>query len=120
MKKIYIFIAVLIIIIILGLFIYRRSNKLICTYNENYEDIKIVNEIVFNFEDNTYEQVDKMIFQDNDSAKDYLKDVSEYIEEYNLQLVDNIIISKIEDTIKLDATKKEIKKQYESYDYMCR
>ena len=91
-----------------------------CTYEEEYDDVKIQNKITFDFEKEKYEQIDKMIFETKESAKDYFEDVSEYIEEYNLKLEENKIISNISDTIKLDATKKEIKKQYESYGYKCR
>ena len=119
-RKFFVLVSIIILFIILAIFIYKRSNKLTCIYNENYEDIKIENEIVFNFKEEIYEQTDKMIFQDEKSAKEYLEDVSEYIDEYNLELVNNTIVSKIEDTIKLDGTKKEIKEQYESYDYTCK
>jgi len=94
------------------------GKKLTCTYEENYEDIKIRNKTVFNFENNTYQQIDKMIFQDNESAKDYFDDVSDYIEEYNLVLNDNVIVSELEDSFSKE--KEEIKEQYESYDYKCK
>lgn len=113
-------VLIIIILIILSFFIYKYSNKLTCTYNENYEDIKIENKIVFNFKEEIYEQIDKMIFQDEESAKKYLEDISEFIDEYNLELVGNVIVSKIEDTIKLEGTKKEIKEKYESYNYTCK
>lgn len=96
------------------------GNKLTCTYEEKYEDVKIKNKITFNFKGNTYKQIDKMIFEDEEEAKDYFKDVEEYIEEYNLKLDGKTIISEINDEIKLKAGKKEIKEQYESYDYKCK
>ena len=79
------------------MFLCGCSNKLTCTYETNYEDIEIVNKIIFDF-----------------------KEIEDYKEEYNLVLEDNIIISEIEDVIKLDGDKKKIKEQYESYDYKCR
>ena len=93
------------------------GKKLICTYEEDYEDIQIRNKMVFNFKDNTYQQIDKMIFQDEESAEDYFEDVSDYIEEYNLVLDGNVIVSELEETFTKD--KKSIKEQYESYDYEC-
>lgn len=96
------------------------SKKLTCTYELEYEDVEINNKITFNFKDNTYEQKDVMIFTDNDSAADYFKDVEDYIEEYNLVLEKNKIISELNGEIKLDATRDELKKQYESYDYKCK
>ncbi|MBQ9072133.1 MAG: hypothetical protein IJY25_03140 [Bacilli bacterium] len=96
------------------------GKKLTCTYEEDYEDIQIRNKMVFNFKDNTYQQIDKMIFQNEESAEDYFEDVSDYIEEYNLVLNDNIIVSELEDSFGDEKSKKEIKEQYESYDYECR
>lgn len=96
------------------------GNKLTCTYEEKYEDVQIKNKITFNFKDNTYKQMDKMIFKDENDAKDYFKDVEDYVEEYNLKLEGKTIVSNLEDEIKLDAGKKEIKEQYESYDYKCK
>ena len=96
------------------------SKKLTCTYETDYEDIEINNKIVFNFEDEIYTQKDIMVFKDSDSAKEYFKDIEDYVEEYNLILKENKIISELEGEIKLDATKEEIKKQYESYDYSCK
>jgi len=96
------------------------SNKLTCNYQTKYEDIKIKNRIVFNFESDTFKQIDKMIFDDSISASNYYSEIEEYKDEYNLTLVDNTIISEIEDVIKLDGDKDKIKKQYESYDYKCR
>lgn len=96
------------------------GKKLTCTYEEDYEDIKIRNKIVFNFKDNTYKEIDKMIFLDEDSAEDYFNDVSEYVEEYNLVLDSNIIVSELEDSFNTEKTKKEIKEQYESYEYKCK
>ncbi len=101
-------------------FVCGCGNKLVCSYEEDYEDIKIKNKIEFNFKDNTYKQTDKMVFKDNESASSYFKDVSDYVDEYNLSLEDNVIVSNMEDEIKLDGDKDKIKKQYESYDYICR
>lgn len=96
------------------------SKKLTCTYKEEYEDININNKIVFNFKDNTYKQEDIMVFKDNESATSYFNDIDAYIEEYNLILEQNKIISQLDGEIKLEATKEEIKQQYESYDYKCK
>ena len=108
------------ILLLSFIFLCGCSNKLTCTYETNYEDIEIVNKIVFNFKEETYEQIDKMIFSDSISASSYFKEIEDYKEEYNLVLEDNKIISNITDVIKLDGDKKEIKEQYESYDYKCR
>lgn len=109
-------------ILILGLMFMTCGcgNKLTCTYKEKYDDISINNKIEFNFKNNTYFQVDTMIFNDEKSAKEYFEDVEEYVEEYNLVLEKNKIISKLSDQIKLDTTRKELKEQYESYDYNCK
>ena len=96
------------------------GKKLTCTYEEDYEDIQIRNKMVFNFKDNTYQQIDKMIFEDDTSANDYFEDVSDYIDEYNLVLDGNVIVSELEDSFSTEKTKKEIKEQYESYDYECK
>lgn len=96
------------------------GKKLTCTYEEDYEDIQIRNKMVFNFKDNTYKEIDKMIFEDDISANEYLEDVSDYIEEYNLVLDGNVIVSELEDSFSTEKTKKEIKEQYESYDYECK
>ena len=96
------------------------SNKLTCYYKETYEDVKIKNKITFNFKDKTYKQVDTMTFATKEAAENYFKDIEDYIEEYNLVLNDKKIISEIEDEIKLNGTIKEIKEQYESYDYTCK
>ena len=96
------------------------NNKLTCNYETMYEDIEIKNKIVFNFKQETYEQIDKMIFEDSVSASNYYKEIEEYKDEYNLRLEENIIISEIVDEIKLDGDKEDIKEQYESYDYKCR
>ena len=96
------------------------SNKLTCTYKTEYEDIKINNKIVFNFENDKFEQVDKMIFEDSISASKYYNEIEEYKDEYNLKLENNIIISEFTDVIKLDGDKKKIKEQYESYNYKCK
>ena len=60
-----------------------------------------------------------MIFKDSISASKYFNEIEEYKDEYNLNLEDNIIVSKIIDDIELDGNKEKIKKQYESYDYKC-
>ena len=96
------------------------TNTLTCTYETNYEDIEIVNKIVFDFDKETYEQIDKMIFSDSISASNYYKEIEDYKEEYNLALKENKIISEITDIIKLDGDKKKIKEQYESYNYKCK
>lgn len=96
------------------------GKKLTCTYEEDYEDIKIRNKTVFNFKDNTYKEIDKMIFEDEESAEEYYEDISDYIEEYNLILDSNMIISELEDSFDNNKSKNEIKKQYEGYDYKCR
>jgi len=109
-----------IILLVLILFVCGCSKKLTCTYEQEYEDININNKIIFNFKDNTYKQEDIMTFSDEMSATDYFKDVEDYVEEYNLVLEQNKIISNIGGEIKLDATLDELKKQYESYDYKCK
>ena len=96
------------------------KNKLTCTYEENYNDIKIKNKIIFNFKDNTYKQTDIMIFKTEEDADKYFSEIKEYIELYNLTLEKNKIISIIEDEIKLKGSRKELKKEYESYDYSCK
>ena len=102
------------------IFVCGCGNKLTCTHNDSYDDIKIKNKIEFDFKSETYKQIDKMIFSDNVTASEYFDDIKEYVDEYNLKLENNTIISVIEDKIKLNATKKEIKKQYEDYDYICK
>ena len=109
-----------IIILIIALICSGCGKKLTCTYKENYEDIKINNKIVFNFKNNTYNEIDVMTFNDEESALKYFNEIEDYIEEYNLSLEGNKIISELSDSIKLDATKKEIKNQYEAYDYTCK
>ena len=96
------------------------SKKLNCTYESDYEDVRISNNIMFDFNSNTYEQKDIMIFNDRDSAEEYFKDVEEFVDEYNLVLEKNKIISKLGGEIKLDGSEEEIKKQYESYGYYCK
>jgi disulfide oxidoreductase YuzD len=96
------------------------GKKLTCTYKEDFEDIKINNKIVFNFNNNTYKETDIMVFNDEESAEKYFNDIEEYIELYNLVLDKNKIISDMDGDIKLNGTKKELKKQYESYDYKCK
>ena len=102
------------------IFLCGCSNKLTCNYETDYEDIEIKHKIVFNFEKETFNQIDKMIFSDSISASNYYSEIEEYKDEYNLKLVNNMIISEIEDVIKLDGDKEKIKKQYEGYDYKCR
>ncbi len=109
-----------ILLILVFLCVCGCGKKLECTYTEDYDDIKIQNKIVFNFKDNTYRQVDKMVFKDEESAEEYFNDVSDYIEEYNLKLEGKTIVSSLSDTIKLSTDKKKVKKQYESYDYKCK
>lgn len=108
------------IVLIFFLLLCGCSNKLTCTYKTEYEDVKISNKIVFNFETDSLEQIDKMIFEDGISASKYYSEIEEYKEEYNLKLEDNIIISELTDEIKLDGDKKKIKEQYESYNYKCK
>ena len=109
-----------IIILVLLLLVCGCSKKLTCTYKEEYEDVDISNKIVFDFEENTYDQEDVMTFIDNESASNYFKDVEDFVDEYNLILEQNKIISELSGEIKLDATEEEIKEQYESYDYKCK
>lgn len=109
-----------VILLILVLLVCGCSKKLTCTYETNYDDVKISNKTVFNFKNNTYEQKDVMEFLDDESASSYYKDIEEYKDEYNLVLEKNKIISELSGEIKLDATKEEIQEQYESYDYKCK
>lgn len=109
-----------IILLFVLLMVCGCSKKLTCTYEQEYEDISINNKIVFNFEDNTYKQEDIMVFKDNESASNYFKDIDAYVEEYNLVLEQNKIISELNGQIKLEGTKDEIKEQYEGYDYTCK
>ena len=55
------------------------GKKLTCTYKEDYEDIKINNKIVFDFKNNTYKEIDTMVFKENNEASEYFKDISDYI-----------------------------------------
>ena len=110
----------ILLVILLFLLCGCSKNKLTCNYEKMYEDIEIKNKIVFNFEEETYKQIDKMIFEDSISASKYYDEIEEYKDEYNLVLQDNIIISEIVDEIKLDGDKEDIKEQYESYDYKCK
>lgn len=96
------------------------KNKLTCNYEVTYEDIEIKNKIVFNFKEDTYKQIDEMVFKDSISASKYYQEIEEYKDEYNLKLEDNMIISELIDVIKLDGDKDKIKEQYEGYDYTCR
>ena len=109
------------ILLVLLLFLCGCSkNKLTCNYQTMYEDIEIKNKIIFNFEEEKYKQIDKMIFEDSISASKYYEEIEEYKDEYNLRLDGNEIISEIIDEIKLDGDKQKIKEQYESYDYKCK
>ena len=96
------------------------SNKLVCTYKEDYDDVKIKNKIKFNFKNRDYKQIDTMTFKSNNDAEKYYSEIDEYKEEYNLVLDGNKIISEMEDKLSLDGNRKEIKQQYESYGYNCR
>lgn len=107
-----------IIILIIALICSGCGKKLTCTYKENYEDIKINNKIVFNFKDNTYKEEDIMVFIDSDKAEEYFNDILDYVDMYNLELMDNKIVSKLNGDI--SESKKEIKKKYESYDFKCK
>ena len=112
MKKI---ILVLLIILCSGC-----GKKLTCTYKENYDDVKISNKIIFNLKNYTYEEIDIMTFKDEESAKDYFNDISDYVEEYNLKLEKNKIVSNILGNMDYKKSKKELKKKYETYDYKCK
>ena len=107
-----------VIIVILVLLCSGCGKKLTCTYKEKYEDIKIDNKIVFNFKNNTYIEEDIMVFKDNDSAKEYYNDILDYVDLYNLKLIDNKIISNLDGEV--SETKNDIKKKYESYDFKCK
>ena len=102
------------------IFLCGCSNKLTCTYKETYDDVKINNKIIFNFKTNKYKQIDTMTFNNSESALEYFQDIDEYKEEYNLELKGRKITSILEDDIKLNGTKKDIKEQYENYDYVCK
>ena len=102
------------------IFLCGCSNKLVCTYKEKYDDVIINNKIIFDFKANKYKQIDTMQFKNEESAKEYYKDIDEYKEEYNLELKNNKIISILETDIKIDSSLKEIKERYESYDYVCK
>ena len=112
MKKI---ILILVMILTTGC-----GNKLKCNYKETFDDIKIDNSITFNLKTNTYESKDIMVFKTSVEAKEYFKDVEEYIEEYNLVLNDNKIISELSGKLDSNKSKKELKNQYQSYDYTCK
>lgn len=96
------------------------SKKLECSYIEDYEDIKIRNKIIFNYKNNTYNEIDTMIFKDEETAKEYFKDIEEYEKEYNLKLEKNIITSNLSGDIKIDKDKKTTKEKYQSYGYKCK
>lgn len=108
------------IILIIVFLLCGCSNKLTCNFKVDYDDVIIKNKIVFDFKEDKFKQTDKMIFENSIEASKYYQEIEEYKDEYNLVLSDNKIISIINDTIKLDGDKEEIKKQYESYDYQCR
>ena len=109
-----------ILLVFIIIFICGCSNKLVCTYSEKYEDVRIKNKIIFDFKTNKYKQIDTMEFKNEESAKEYFEDIDEYKDEYNLELIKNKIMSKIEENLKIDSSLKEIKEQYESYDYICK
>ena len=109
-----------IVLVLLIVFLCGCSNKLTCTYEEKYEDVKIKYKIVFDFKKNEYTSIDKMIFKDNNKASDYYEEIKEYKNEYNLSLDNKVITSRMSDTIKLDGDKNKIKEQYEGYDYKCK
>lgn len=109
-----------IILLVLLFLICGCSKRLTCSYEQNYEDIKINNKIVFDLKSNKYNQQDIMVFKDNESALNYFNDIEEYKDEYNLKLEENKIISDINGEINLDTNEKELKEKYESYDYKCR
>ena len=104
-----------IILILLAVLCSGCGKKLTCTYKENYEDVKIDNTIVFNFKDNTYEETDIMVFKNSEEASEYFQDIKDYIEEFNLVLNDNKIISVLSGNI--NNNKNAIKEKYESYDF---
>ena len=107
-------------LLILLVFLCGCSNKLVCTYNDKYDDVKIKNRIIFDFKNGKYKQVDTMTFSSSEDAEEYYKDIEEYQEEFNLVLNKNKIVSEIEDNVNLEASKKEIKNRYESYGYKCK
>ena len=107
-----------IILILLAVLCSGCGKKLTCTYKENYEDVKIDNTIVFNFKDNTYEETDIMVFKNSEEASEYFQDIKDYIEEFNLVLNDNKIISVLSGNI--NNNKNAIKEKYESYDFTCK
>ncbi len=109
-----------IILLSLLLILCGCSKKLECNYEENYEDIKIRNKIIFNYKNNTYNEIDKMIFSDSKSAEEYFEDIKDYEKQYNLKLENNIIISNLTGNIEIDKDKKSTKKKYESYGYKCK
>ena len=109
-----------IILIVVFFLVCGCSKKLTCTYEVEYEDIEINNKIDFNLKNKTYIEKDIMVFKDNKSASEYFKDIDAYVEEYNLVLEKNKIISELDGEIELKGTKQEIKEQYEGYDYKCK
>ena len=108
-----------IILLVLILLVCGCSKKLTCAHETVYEDVKISNKITFNFKENTYSEEDIMVFSSDMDALNYYNDIEEYIEEYNLVLDKNKIISKLNGEIKLDSTKEKIKEQYKNYGYKC-
>lgn len=109
-----------IVLLILLLTLCGCSKKLECNYKEDYEDIKIRNKIIFNYKDNTYNEIDKMIFKDEKSAKEYFEDIKDYKNEYNLSLDKNTITSNLTGEIKIDGDRTSTKEKYESYGYKCK
>ena len=94
------------------------GKKLTCTYEEIFEDIKIDNKVVFNFKNNTYKETNAMVFKSSDEADEYFNEIKDYIDEYNLIISDNKIISEIKGDI-VDS-KDILKKRYEGYEYTCK
>lgn len=109
-----------IIILVVVFLVCGCKNKLTCTYEIEYEDVKINNKIIFNLKENTYSEKDVMIFLNKEDAYEYFKDVEEYVKEYNLVLEKNKIISELEGKLEKKYTKKQLKEKYESYDYKCK
>lgn len=109
-----------IVLVFLCLLFCGCSKKLTCQYKYDYGDVEINNKIIFDLKKRIYKQSDIMIFKDEVSATNYFNDIEEYIEEYNLVLEKNKIISNINGDIKKNITKEDLKDQYESYDYNCK
>ena len=107
-----------VLLVLVVVFLTGCGKKLTCTYNEIYEDVEVNNKIVFDFKNNKYKEIDIMKFKEIKEAEDYFDDIKDYIEEFNLTLDGNRIISNIEG--KIDSNKKSIKEKYESYDFKCK